>query len=410
MLINGIELNTLGVQLFDRVLYSNDINTSQEWLDGDIQPTFIRQQDRFKTIKLEFLVLGNNEDEAFLRISKLTAMLKKATIKFDDLNFSFDVSIIEAGEPVRLKNGNFVVPYTLSSGYAKGQREVYTTNANMTNSFKLTVMYYKNSNILLDTITIPIRASMFDKSNISLADLGIDVNKYLPTYYNSGIATNLIGVDLTYENLQKLQILIINYTPINYKITVQYYLETSNGMYNQFIEDEINFTQPQLENIQTIGQLLNINTYRPAGYKTRINYDKPLNLDNLLASSPISVFYDQVEIERTKNVMVSYKKENEDGEYETFDTVYLNVSETSIYDGTILSDIININGYRPSVQHYNAGYIENHTANELITYDNLNVSYSVIYTRAENTLYIEYYAGVYPNWYRLTTTTLPVKY
>ena len=410
MLINGIELNTLGVQLFDRVLYSNDINTSQEWLDGDIQPTFIRQQDRFKTIKLEFLVLGNNEDEAFLRISKLTAMLKKATIKFDDLNFSFDVSIIEAGEPVRLKNGNFVVPYTLSSGYAKGQREVYTTNANMTNSFKLTVMYYKNSNILLDTITIPIRASMFDKSNISLADLGIDVNKYLPTYYNSGIATNLIGVDLTYENLQKLQILIINYTPINYKITVQYYLETSNGMYNQFIEDEINFTQPQLENIQTIGQLLNINTYRPAGYKTRINYDKPLNLDNLLASSPISVFYDQVEIERTKNVMVSYKKENDDGEYETFDTVYLNVSETSIYDGTILSDIININGYRPSVQHYNAGYIENHTANELITYDNLNVSYSVIYTRAENTLYIEYYAGVYPNWYRLTTTTLPVKY
>ena len=410
MLINGIELNALGVQLFDRVLYSNDINTSQEWLDGDIQPTFIRQQDRFKTIKLEFLVLGNNEDEAFLRISKLTAMLKKATIKFDDLNFSFDVSIIEAGEPVRLKNGNFVVPYTLSSGYAKGQREVYTTNANMTNSFKLTVMYYKNSNILLDTITIPIRASMFDKTNISLADLGIDVDKYLPTYYNSGIATNLIGVDLTYENLQKLQILIINYTPMSYKITVQYYLETSDGMYNQFIEDEINFTQPQLDNVQTIGQLLNINTYRPAGYKTRINYDKPLNLDNLLASSPINVFYDQVEVERTKNVMVSYKKENDDGEYETFDTIYLNVNETSIYDGTILSDIININGYRPSVQHYNAGYIEDHTANELITYDNLNVSYSVIYTKAENTLYIEYYAGVYPNWYRLTTTTLPVKY
>ena len=45
---------------------------------------------------------------------------------------------------------------------------------------------------------------MFDKTNVSLADLGIDVDIYLPTYYNSGIATNLIGVDLTYENLQKL--------------------------------------------------------------------------------------------------------------------------------------------------------------------------------------------------------------
>jgi hypothetical protein len=42
MLINGIELDTLGVQLYDRVLYSNSIDTTQEWLEGDIQPTFIR--------------------------------------------------------------------------------------------------------------------------------------------------------------------------------------------------------------------------------------------------------------------------------------------------------------------------------------------------------------------------------
>ena len=102
MLINGIELDTLGIQLFDRVLYSNDIDTAQEWLDGDIQPTFIRQQDRFKKINLEFLVLTSNEEEAFKRISRLTAMLKKATIRFDDLNFFFDVSIVETGEPTSL--------------------------------------------------------------------------------------------------------------------------------------------------------------------------------------------------------------------------------------------------------------------------------------------------------------------
>ena len=95
MLINGIELSNLGVQLFDRVLYSNSIDTSQEWLDGDIQPTFIRQQDRFKTIDLQFLVLSADEDEAFKRISRLTAMLKKATIKFDDLDLMFDVNIVD---------------------------------------------------------------------------------------------------------------------------------------------------------------------------------------------------------------------------------------------------------------------------------------------------------------------------
>ena len=90
MLINGFELNNLGVELFDRVLYSNDIDTSQEWLDGDIQPTFIRQQDRFKIIKLEFLVLSADESEAFKRISVLTSLLKKATIKFDDFRNNLD--------------------------------------------------------------------------------------------------------------------------------------------------------------------------------------------------------------------------------------------------------------------------------------------------------------------------------
>jgi hypothetical protein len=204
MLINGIELSNLGIQLYDRILYSNNIDTAQEWLDGDIQPTFIRQQDRFKTIKLEFLVLCSDEEEAFKRISRLTALLKKAIIKFDDLNFTFDTNIVDVGEPTRLKNGNFVVSYTLSSGYAKGQREIYTTNANMTNAFKLTVAYYQDSTTLLDISTVTIRASMFDKPNVTFEDLGIEINKFLPEYYNSGVITNFNGLDLTYENLQSL--------------------------------------------------------------------------------------------------------------------------------------------------------------------------------------------------------------
>jgi hypothetical protein len=248
MLINGIELSKLGVQLFDRVLYSNSIDTAQEWLDGDIQPTFIRQQDRFKTIELQFLVLSADEEEAFRRISRLTAMLKKATVKFDDLGLMFDVSITNVGEPTRLKNGNFVVPYTLSSGYAKGEREIYTTNANMTNSFKLTVAYYKNSTTLLSSETVVIRASAFDKENLGLGDLGIDVNKHQPEYHNAGVATNLNGLDLTYENLQSLKVLIINYVPISYNLAVSYYLDDGRGFYNEILQQEISFTQASLSN------------------------------------------------------------------------------------------------------------------------------------------------------------------
>jgi hypothetical protein len=50
MLINGIDISSLGVKLYDRVLNSNSINTVDAWLDGDIQPTNIRQQEKFRNI------------------------------------------------------------------------------------------------------------------------------------------------------------------------------------------------------------------------------------------------------------------------------------------------------------------------------------------------------------------------
>ena len=410
MLINGIELNTLGIQLYDRILYSNNIDTKQEWLDGDIQPTFIRQQDRFKTIKLDFLVLCSDEDEAFKRISKLTALLKKSIIKFDDLNFVFETSIIEVGEPTRLKNGNFIVSYTLSSGYAKGQREIYTTNANMTNAFKLTVVYYKDATNMLATETVTIRASAFDKLDLGLEDLGIDVNKHQPKYYNNGIATNLMGFDLTYENLQTLQALIINYSPIAYNVDVVYYMDNGEGFYNEMLNRQVSFTQPQLANFQTIGQLLGVQTYRPVGYRGKVLYDKGLTVEEILGNAPYSVFYDKVETPKTKNVIVAYKKENDEGEYETFESVIINVNEENFYDGSVLKDFIAVEGYRPNPTYYNNGYIDKHSLTELVSFDTIETSYSVIYTKATNTVYVEYYAGVYPNWYRLTTAILQTKY
>ena len=107
MLINNIDISSLGVILHDRVITSNKVETTEEWLDGDIQPTYIRQQDNFKTMKLKFLILSPNEEEAYLKISQLTRLLKKATLLFDDLDLFFDVSLINQEEPERLKNGNF---------------------------------------------------------------------------------------------------------------------------------------------------------------------------------------------------------------------------------------------------------------------------------------------------------------
>ena len=212
MLINGIELSTLGIQLFDRILTSNDVQTTQDWLDGDLQPTVIRQQDSFKKMVLRFLVTEQNEENAFLAMSRLTALLKKSTIIFDDMSLQFDVTIDGKTSQERLKNGNFILTVPLKSDYAKGQTEVYTTDAHATDYFYLNVVYYKKGNILLGTEKVLIRASQFTgTSSDTFESLGIDLNKYLPEYYNSGAVSNFINKELNYENLYNLETLIINY-------------------------------------------------------------------------------------------------------------------------------------------------------------------------------------------------------
>ena len=411
MLINGIDISSLGVKLYDRVLNSNSIYTIDDWLDGDIQPTYIRQQDKFKYIKLSFLVLGNNEDDAFHRISRLTHELRKATIIFDDINLSFDVAVYGSADTQRLKNGNFIVSYKLRSDYAKGEREIYTTNANLTNAFKLTVLYYQNSTQLLATDSITIRASSFTGEDVGLSDIGIDVDKYIPDYYNHGIATNLNGLEITYANLQYLNTLIINYTPIAYNLTLNYMLGDNDNYYSEFLTETITFTYPQLQSFQSIGQLINPQKYKPEGYKANITFQGELTVENILAQSPMSVLYERIQNARSKNILVNYYYEGDgDNVWVPITTSIMNVVETQFYDGYTLGDLLDVSTERPNPAHYNEGFVVEHNLTELIDYETLEASYNIKYPRSTNIVFVEYYAGAYPNWYRITTSTISTKY
>ena len=410
MLINGIDISSLGVKLYDRVLNSNSINTVDDWLDGDIQPTNIRQQEKFRNIQLSFLVLGNNEQDAFYRISRLTKELKKATIKFDDINLLFDVTISGSAQTNRLKNGNFIVSYNLHSDYAKGDREIYTTNANLTNAFKLNLLYYQNSTQLLASESITIRASSFTGVNDTIASIGIDVDKYLPDYYNHGVATNLNGLEINYANLQYLGTLIINYTPIQYNLTINYMMDDGTGFFNEILEEPITFTYPQLQTIQTIGQLIKPQRYKPEGYKTDITFTGDLTVENILALSPIQVLYKKIENAQSKNILVGYYQEDDNGNWQQITTQIVNITETQFYDGITLNDLIDVSARKPNQIHYNDGYILDHNNDELISFEDLELSYSIHYPRLENIIFIEYYAGIYPGWYRIASSSIKTKY
>ena len=410
MILNGIDLSSLGVKLYDRVINSNQVDTTQQWLDGDIQPTYIRQQDRYKSVKLSFLVLGRDEDDAFKRISRLTALLKKATVKFDDINLLFNLTLNGEAKTERLKNGNFIVSYNLTSDYAKGDREIYTTDARATSSFKLTVLYYQNSTVFLGTESITIRANSFTGLNDTLASIGVEVDKYRANYYNTGVPTNLGGKELTYDNLQELQTLIINYAPTTYNLTVDYYMKTGDTGYGQILSKVQQFTYPQLQNAKSIGQIIDAKTYKPAGYRARIDYTGELTVEALLLASPISVLYDQIENEQSKNIVIYYEQEKDDGSYERINSLLKNITETQVLDGMTLADFITVDTYRPNPLYYNNGYIQDHSPTELVQYETLATEYIVRYSRAINTIYVEYYAGVYPDWYRLTSIHVATKY
>jgi hypothetical protein len=133
-------------------------------------------------------------------------------------------------------------------------------------------------------------------------------------------------------------------------------------------------------------------------------------VSELLKASPISIFYDKIANELSKNVIVSYKKENDDGGFDEIYTEILNFKESQFVDGMTLGEIIPVGKYRPEGVYYNSGYYEGHNENELITYETLYTSYEIKYTRASNVIFVEYYAGVYPGWYRLTTANITTKY
>lgn len=410
MLINGIELSSLGVTLYDRVLSTNSVDTASEWLDGDIQPTFVRQQDQFKKMKLSFLILSKNEEEAFLTISRLTALIKKSSIRFDDMNLLFETTLVGEAKEERLKNGSFVVTYNLISDYAQGEREIYTTDANATNAFKLNILYYQNDTVLIAQEDISLRAGAFkDDGTNTLESIGINVNKYRPDYYDEGI-TNLGAYPVTYDNLQRLATLIVNYVPTKYNLTVQYFMDDGTGFYNELYTNTIQFTYPKVQAAATIGQLIDLKTNRPGvNYATRVSFDRELTVENLLISSPIYVYYDKVDAPLEKTITVTYTKELDRGD-ETLHTGVLYFKETDFYDGLTHNDIFNLDGYRPNPSYYNHGTIVGHELTDLVTFETLETSYTIEYTKTENTIYAEYYLGTYPGWYRLGALPVKIKY
>ena len=123
--INNVANTAFKAKLLDRQINSNEVITIDDWLDGEIQPTFVRQQEKFKDMTIVVLIEGSNEEDAYKMFSKLTRELSYGELKFDDMSLTFKVMINGAVSPNRLKPNVFEVSYQLKSSYGMaGEQKV----------------------------------------------------------------------------------------------------------------------------------------------------------------------------------------------------------------------------------------------------------------------------------------------
>ena len=127
--INNVANTAFKAKLLDRQINSNEVITIDDWLDGAIQPTFIRQQEKFKEITMVVLIEGSNEEDAYKMFSKLTRELSYGELKFDDMSLTFKVMINGAVSPNRLKPNVFEVSYQLKSSYGMAQEQTVNRSA-----------------------------------------------------------------------------------------------------------------------------------------------------------------------------------------------------------------------------------------------------------------------------------------
>ena len=135
--INNVANTAFKAKLLNRQINSNEVITIDDWLDGAIQPTFIRQQEKFKEITMVVLIEGTNEEDAYKMFSKLTRELSYGELKFDDMSLTFKVMINGAVSPKRLKPNVFEVSYKLKSSYGMAQEQTVSRSAGAAATFTI---------------------------------------------------------------------------------------------------------------------------------------------------------------------------------------------------------------------------------------------------------------------------------
>lgn len=121
-----VDIGDYNAYLVDRTITPNEIITVNDWLEGAASPTYIRQQDSFKTITITLIVEGNSEEDVNYNISQvINAFRKEKELEFEDMpGFIFPATLSGMPTIERLKPCVMKVELTFKGDYMRTKEEV----------------------------------------------------------------------------------------------------------------------------------------------------------------------------------------------------------------------------------------------------------------------------------------------
>ena len=127
MLVNGSDiLSTYGAKLLSKDIQPAEITVYDDWLRKGLSPLYLGKQEKFKKIKMQFLISGATDNTCVAYISNFLTQLKVAVIKFDDLDHYYSCTLASCDSARLIQPGYFLLNVEMHSGYG------YTSEVTLT--------------------------------------------------------------------------------------------------------------------------------------------------------------------------------------------------------------------------------------------------------------------------------------
>ena len=119
MTANNVDTMDYNARLLSRTIGLGTVTVYDDWLKNAMNPLYFGDQVTYKQIKLTFLIKNTDDNSALTDISNLVSAMRKCTIKFGDMDYLYDCTLQEVGEPTKsILDGRFKLDVTLKAAYA----------------------------------------------------------------------------------------------------------------------------------------------------------------------------------------------------------------------------------------------------------------------------------------------------